>query len=110
RTRARPRPPAHPLRAKEAPRTSPNEMSWMKRVSHRTRAVDPQRAAGDFTMVQAGRAIELGDDRRKLSADAPFVGTATQRFEGGAPTSPPARHEPGQWLDDEHEVPLRDTI
>src|SRR4051812_46604932 len=85
-------------------------MSWMKRVSHRTRAVDPERAAGDFTMVQAGRAIELGNDRGKLSANPPLVGTATQRFEGCAPSSPPARDEPGQWLDNEQTVAFADAL
>jgi hypothetical protein len=54
--------------------------------------------------MQAGGAIELGDDRRQLDPDPPFVIAPSGGHECLAPAAPPGSHEPGDRLDNQHRV------
>jgi len=58
-------------------------------------------------MIEAGSAIELGDDRRKLHAEPPFVRPAARGAERLLPPRPPAGDESSEWFDDEHAVATR---
>ena len=55
-------------------------------------------------MIEAGRAIELRDNRRQIDAEAPFVRTPSDGFEGAAPAIPPGHDGPGDRLDDQHAI------
>src|SRR3954469_22113954 len=57
-------------------------------------------------MIETGRAIELGDNRRKLRPDSPLVGATAGGFERVAPAIPPARDEPGERLDNQDAVAI----
>src|SRR5476651_2426473 len=68
--------------------------------------LQPERAARDLAVVQAGRAIELRDDRRKPGPQPPLVGASAGRLERAAPAIPPARHEAGERLDNQNAIAL----
>src|SRR5207244_650018 len=63
-----------------------------------------QRASRDLAVIEAGRAIQFGDDRRKLGAHAPLVRAAAGRLERVAPSIPPSSYKAGHRFDDEHAI------
>ena len=69
----------------------------------------PQRSSCDLAMIESRRAIELRDDRRQFRPEPPFIRPAPSRLERVPPTLPPGCDEPGQRLDDEHAIALRDA-
>src|SRR5712691_3704915 len=64
----------------------------------------PQRSSRELAVIQAGRAIELRDDRRQLNSEAPLASSTAGSLEFVAPPVPPGRHESGQRLDNEHRI------
>src|SRR6185436_5414860 len=62
----------------------------------------PERAAGDFAMIEPCRAIELLHDRRQLGARAPLIRTAAGRLERRLPPLPPRCGAAGKRFDDQH--------
>ena len=61
-------------------------------------------------MIEAGRAIELRDDRRKLGSESPLVAAPALRLERGAPAIPPARDRACDRLDDQDSIAARSAI
>ena len=51
-------------------------------------------------MIELRRAIELRNGRGQFDPETPFIGAASHLIDRCAPSVPPARHEPGNRLDD----------
>lgn len=73
-----------------------------------------QRSPGQLAVIEAGSAIELGDDRWKLDSKSPLVGPASRSDERLPPGIPPAGDESGEWLHHKHAVavlrPLEEPV
>ena len=72
--------------------------------------LEPERAASQLTMIQAGCPIELGDDWRELDAKAPFVRSTACTQDDVARAVPPGRDGSGERLNNEHAVTARRSI
>src|SRR5207302_2550182 len=72
--------------------------------------VDEQRAAGQLTMIEPCRTIELCDNRRQLDAKSPLVGPPAGGNDPIAPQRPPSRGGAGQRLDDQQPIAPARTL
>src|SRR5262245_34897912 len=57
---------------------------------------EPQRSPRELAVVEAGAAIELGDERRELDREAPLIGPPALFLDGIAPAVPPRRNRARQ--------------
>src|SRR5204862_6294159 len=63
-----------------------------------------QRPPGQFSMIEAGGAIEFRNERRQIDAESPLVGTTSGAVKCVLPGRPPSGNRSRERLHNEHAI------